>query len=365
MKKNNIIILLISALLIALAYFTISKARNSTLENEFLLNDTSNVEKIFLVNKKNQQVTLTRENGIWKLPNKEDAIQENVEILLTTMMMIDIRQPVSQSSFNTVVKQLATNSTKVEIYQKKFLVNFLGIKAFSRTVKTISFYVGSPTRDYKGTIMKSENSDDIYITYLPGFNGYLTERFSANYADWINHNIYKIPLRSINKVRVEFGESPEQSYEIQSIGNRKFDIIRLQDNSKQANYDTLRVLEELASFKSINFEALLDDMPASRIDSLQKLIPFKTISVTTLDQQTKTIRMYRRPNFDDKTDLSGKYFPYDMDRMYAFVDGIKNPVTVQYFVMDNISRPLNFILGLQNSKVSELKGFSVGNDPNQ
>jgi hypothetical protein len=364
MKRSNLIILLISALLIALAYFTLSGERNGTLKNDFLLSDTSNVEKMFLVNKENEQVTLTRENGIWVLPNGEEAIQENVMILLKTMMLIDIRQPVSKSSFNTVVKQLATNSTKVEIYQRIYTIDFLGIKLFPKLKNTKTFYVGDPTRDYKGTIMKMDNSDDIYITYLPGFNGYLSERFSASYADWVNHNVFKIPLRSIVKVRIDFGKSPEQSYEIQSIGNRKFDLIRLQDNSKITNYDTLRLLEELASFRNINFEALLDDMPSNKIDSLQKLIPIRTVSVTTLDQKTKSIRMYRRPNFDNKPDVTGLDFPYDMDRMYAFVDGIEHPVTVQYFVIDNISRPLSFILGQQQSKELELKGFSIGNAPN-
>lgn len=364
MKRSNILIILISVILIALAYFTISSQRKGTLDNDFLLSDTSNVEKMFLVNKQNEQVTLSRNNGVWELPNGEEAIQENVNILLKTLMLIDIRQPVSKASFNTIVKQLATNSTKVEIYQRVYFIDFLGIKAFPRLKKTKVFYVGSPTRDYKGTIMKMEDSDDIYITYLAGFNGYLTERFSANYSDWVSHSVYKIPLRSIVKVRVEFGKSPEQSYEIRSIGNRKFDLIKLQDNSKITNYDTLRLLEELAAFRKINFEAMLDNMPKEKIDSLQNIIPLRTVSVTTIDQNTKSIRMYRRPNFDNKSDVTGKAFPFDMNRMYAFVDGIENTVTVQYFVVDNISRPLSFILGQQNTNHSDFKGFRVGNSPN-
>ncbi len=360
MKKNNIIILAISTILIALAYFTISNKRNSTLENDFLLSDTSNVEKIFLVNKKNEQTTLTKKEGKWFLPNNEEAIQENVKIILKTLMMIDIRQPVSNASFNTIVKQLATHSTKVEIYQRKYAINFLGIKAFPHLKKTKAFYVGSPTRDYKGTIMKMEDSDDIYITYIPGFNGYLSERFSASYADWVNHIIYKTPLRSIVKVRIEFGKSPEQSYEIQNVGNRKYDVISLLNNSKQTNYDTLRLLEELASFRSINFETMLDNLSQDKIDSLEKIVPLRTISLTTIDQKTKTIRMWHRPNFSKKPDFNGKLFPYDMDRMYAIVDGLKSPVTVQFFVMDNVSRPLDFILGNQQPKINELKGINVG-----
>ncbi len=363
MKRSNIIIILIAAILLVIAFLTIKGERNGTLKNDFLLSDTSNVEKIFLVNKQNEQVSLTRKDGNWILPNGENAIQENVKIILKTLMLIDIRQPVSKSSFNTIVKQMATNSTKVEIYQKVYTINFLGLKLFPHLKKTKAFYVGGPTRDYKGTIMKMEDSDDIYITYLPGFNGYLSERFSASYSDWVNHNVFKIPLKSIVEVRIDFGHSPEESYKIVSLGNRKFDLIKLHDNSKVTNYDTLRLLEELASFRKINFETLLDDMPKSRIDSLHNLIPRRTVSVTTLDQRTKSIKMYHRPNFNNKPDFNGNVFDYDMDRMYAFVDGIENPVTVQYFVIDNISRPLSFILGQNKTNSADLKGFSIGNAP--
>ncbi len=359
MNKKTILIILISLILIVLAYFAVSRQANGTLENDFLLNDSSNVEKIFMVNKQNQHITLTKDGTIWKLDHKSDAIQENVKILLKTLLTIDIRRPVSKSAYNTVIKQLATHSVKVEIYQRKALINFMGFHAFPRLKKTKVFYVGSPTRDLKGTIMKMADSKDIYITYIPGFNGYLSERFSADYSDWVNHRIFKTPLRSIVQVKVEFGQTPDQSYEINSKGNRTFNVISLQNKQRLA-YDTSRVLEELAAFRSINYEALLDNMSQSKIDSLDQAVPLRTVTLTTLDQKSHRVRMYLRPNFTKKPDLNGKLFPYDVDRMYALVDGIKHPVSVQYFVVDNISRPLKFIIGKQKSKESQFKGFMVG-----
>ena len=359
MNKRTIYIIIITLLISALAIFTIMKKGGGYIYNDFLISDTSTVEKIFMVNKKSEQLTLSKKEGNWVLKDGELAIGENVNILLKTLMYIDIRRPVSKSSYNTVVKQLATNSVKVEIYQKAPLFTFLGIKAFVKTRKTKEFYVGSPTRDYKGTIMKMGDSEDIYITYLPGFKGYLTERFSANYSDWVNHNIFKIPIRSIVKVKVEFGQEPTQSYEIENIGNRNFNLISMHNGIQVANYDTLRLLETLSSFRSINFETLLDKMPQKRIDSLSNSIPYRSVSVTTIDQRVIRLRMYQRPNFDQKPDFKGNVFKHDMDRMYALVDGFAHPVTVQYFVVDKITRPLSFLLGMPMSN-SNYNGFQVG-----
>ncbi len=359
MNKKTKTSIFISIMVIIFAITAIVSQKSSTITNEFLLSDTSRVVKIFMVNKKNENVLLTKKGNTWYIDNKEKAITENVNIILKTLMYIEIRQPVSKSSYNTMIKQLATNSVKVEIYESGYIIDFAGIHLFPKIKKSKVFYVGSPTRNFKGTVMMTEGSNDIYITYLPGFNGYLTERFSANYADWVNHNIFKIPIRSILSVKVEFGLKPKQSYKIENIGNRKFNVIDLHTNNP-IPYDTTRVLQELASFKSINFEALLDDMPKHTLDSLNNSIPIRTVTVTTIDQQEIILKMYHRPNFTHKVDFDGNYFDYDMDRMYALSNILKHPVSVQFFVVDNISRTLNFIIGKEKLKTDGMKGYQIG-----
>ncbi len=345
MNKKTIFILLFSIIAVAVAIFSLKNKKSGTIENDFIVYDTSRVEQIFMVNKRNHQVTLTRKNNVWYVNGEDYAIGQNVDILLSTLMYIEVKTPVSRSARASYISKMATNSTKVEIYENAPLFTIFGIDILKSLRKTKVFYVGPPTRDYKGTVMKMEDSDDLYVTYLPGFNGYLSERFSANYADWLNHNVFKLPIRSINKVKVEFGETPNQSYEISSIGNKNFDIISLANGEKVQQYDTIRVLEELAYFRNVNFETLLDNMTDMRIDSLKASTPYITLSVTNVAQQTVKVRMYRRKNFTNKPDFDGKMFPYDVDRMYAIVDDFDYVVTVQYFVFDNITRPLDYLLG--------------------
>lgn len=345
MNRKTILLIILSIIIAAVAIFSLNNTKSGTITNDFLLYDTANVVQIFMADKLGNKVNLTKNNNIWYLDNGEAAIGQNVEILLNTLTLIEVKAPISKSGRSSYVSMLAAKSTKVEIYENSPLFNIFGINFITKKRKTKVFYVGTPTPDFKGTVMKMEDSDELYITYIPGFNGYLTERFSANYSDWLNHSIFKLPIKSINKVSVEFGETPEQSYTINSIGNRNYDLIHSTNNNKLHNYDTTRVLEMLASFRNINFESLLDDMSKKRQDSLLALNPYITLSVTNVAQQTKNIKLYRRNNFTDKPNFNGEVFEYDVDRMYAFIDGFEFPVTVQYFVFDNITRPLDFLMG--------------------
>ncbi|MCK5846292.1 MAG: hypothetical protein KAG84_02555 [Bacteroidales bacterium] len=345
MIKKTIFILAFSAIAIVIAIISINNDKSSTISNDFILYDTASVEQIFMVNKQEQHVSLEKRNNIWYVNGDNIAIGENVDILLRTLMYIEVKTPVSKSARNSYISKMATNSTKVEIYGNEPLFKIFGIDFFKSKRKILVFYVGPPTRNHKGTIMKMEDSDELYVTYLPGFNGYLSERFSANFADWLNHNIFKLPIKSIVSVKVEFGENPNQSYIINSIGNRNYNLTALSSNKKVHNYDTVRVLQELAFFRNVNFETLLDNIPQQRYDSLQSNAPYITLSVTNIAQQVTKVRMYRRNNFTNKPDFNGEVISYDVDRMYALVDGFDYVVTVQYFVFDNITRPLDYLLG--------------------
>ena len=345
MNRKTLLTIIISISIVIFAVYSLMNKKSGTISNDFLLYDTSQVVEIFMVDKQNNSIKLSKKNNIWLLNDNEPAIGPNVDILLRTLTLIEIKAPVSKSARNSYISSMATNSTKVEIYENAPLFTIFGAELFNKKRKTKVFYVGRPTPNYKGTVMKMADSDDLYITYIPGFNGYLTERFSANYADWINHNVFKLPIKSINTVKVEFGQEPSQSYVIKSIGNRSFNLISLYNNQKVPSYDTTRVLELLASFRNVNFETLLDDMKKTTIDSLNSLTPYITLSVTNIAQQTITTKLYRRNNFSNKPDFKGTIYEYDVDRMYAFIDGFKHPVTVQYFVFDNITRPFDFLIG--------------------
>jgi hypothetical protein len=326
----------------------LTEQNNSTIENHFVIYDTATVQRIFLADKQNNTIDLQRKNGVWTLNGTEKPIIDNINIILKTLHSIEVLNPVAKSAYNNGITQLASNSVKVEIYQTKYRIDFAGIKLFKHIAKTKVFYVGGPTANNMGTLMKSDDDDELYITHIPGFRGYLTERFKAKTSEWLSHEVFSYTIMDIQKLRVEFPQKPQESYEIINEGGRTFKLIQLMNSHEVTPFDTLRVLEELASFSKVNYEMLYDNISETRIDSIKQVLPARIVTVTTKLGKKKALSMYYRPNFDKREDMNGKLFEHDMDRMYAFIDDKRDAVSVQFFVIDNISRPLSFLV---NSKI--------------
>jgi len=119
-------------------------------------------------------------------------------------------------------------------------------------------------------------------------------------------------------------------------------FISLADNQQVPMFDTLKVMNFLASFRNINFEALLNDMETHRKDSILATTPYCIISLTDTNHTTQIIKTYRKGASPGEMDDFGKPAPYDMDRLYALVNDGKDFTSIQYFVFDKILRPKSF-----------------------
>ena len=231
MKRNIWIILFLVIIVGALAFWFSVKSSRSTLNNHFVVYDTAAVCKIFMADKNNNTILLdrTEERG-WRINDSLFPIKENVNLILETLYNIQIKYPVSKSAEATAIKRLATTHVKVEVYAKKALIELFGQAFFTRERLTNVFYVGGPTTDNLGTIMKSEEDDQVYVTYIPGFRGYLSERFSPKIADWRSHLIFSYLVSEIESVRVDFPNQMHESYEIINNHNRTFSLNNIYDN---------------------------------------------------------------------------------------------------------------------------------------
>lgn len=344
MKIKKIIGLAVAVLTLGVAVFLLLNRGKSTLLNEFVISDTSSVTKIFLSDKNNNSVTITRNpEGVWMLNNGKPAIAENVDLILKTLLEIDIKYPISDAGYNTAVQRLATQSTKVEVYQKEPLIEVFGVKLFTSEKLTKVFYVGGPTQDNLGTLMKTGEGDKIYVTQLPGLKGYLTERFSPKIADWQDHTICEFLVSQIKEVKIDNIGSPDESFMISNNDDRTFKITRLSDNALIADYDTVKLLRVISSFNKVSYEALLDALTKESRDSIAKTIPFAIVTIYPKVGKELQMKLHRRPNKDLMMDVNGVPFAYDMDRCYAFVTGVDHPVLMQYFITDGFVKKLSFL----------------------
>ncbi|MCX6267914.1 MAG: hypothetical protein NTW16_11235 [Bacteroidetes bacterium] len=354
MKKNRtifIVFILLAAIALTL-WLTQSTTTFKRSMSDFKLNDSSNVTRIFIADKNNNTVTLVRKApDAWVVNEKYPAQKQSVDLLLKTMVELEVGQPVGNAAHNNIVKELAVNAVKVEIYQQVYRIDLFGIIRWFRHEKlTKVYYVGGATQSNQGCFMLMQNSSQPFIVFLPGFRGFVSPRYSPIEKYWRDYNVFKTAIPEIAKVRVEIPETPDYSYEVRNNGHNKFSLVSLSDNREMVNYDTLKLLNFLSGFRNLNYEALLNDMDKSRKDSILKSQPFIIITLTDTAGVSKKITTYHKQGPDGQTDPNGTPLPYDLDRLYASVNDGRDFTIIQYFAFDKVLRPRPFFMKEAASK---------------
>jgi len=348
MKKNRFIIIIV-LILLSLALFLVLKPRSGTYGRglqDFAISDTSNVTKIFLSDKQNRSITLTRVNeGSWRLNEKYSARKDGIDILLKTMLNLSVNSPVAKAARNNIIRMLAAKSVKVEVYQRVYRIDLFGrLQLFSHEKLTKTYYVGDVAQDNIGTFMIIEGSDEPFTTYLPGFRGFVSSRYTTLEEDWREHIIFHHRLPDIANINVAFGDIPEWSFEIDNPDNHGFKLKSTFSNQSVIDFDTTKIIEFLGSFANVRFEAFLNDLDKSKRDSITSSKPFYNILLTDRMGKTQTITTFKKLIGPDKKDAGGNLVNYDRERMYALVNDNKDLVLVQFFVFDRILKPLPFFL---------------------
>ncbi|HBF87682.1 MAG TPA: hypothetical protein DDX39_03485 [Bacteroidales bacterium] len=326
MKKyrTGIVILILLSITAGIIFFTQNKSSIKKDLRDFAVEDTSSIDKIFMVDKTNQQVLLERINGVWMVNGKYAARKDAIDILLKTINRIDVKSPVPNSAFENVVKSLATLSTKVEIYQNNEL--------------TKTYYVGGATRDNQGTYMMLEDSSTPFIVTIQGFNGYLSTRYFLDEVLWRNTTIFNYRFEDIASITLEHPMEPEKSFKITRVDENNYVLEKFKENII-ANFDTIRAKEYFSYYKRINFEALIPNMEKKKQDSLNAATPKYIFTVEEVSGIKKQFKAYLRKG-NGLISESGKPFEYDPDKMYGVFENGEFTL-IQYHVFDPLLKEYN------------------------
>ncbi|MCX6281835.1 MAG: DUF4340 domain-containing protein [Bacteroidetes bacterium] len=342
MKKNKYIIILVVLLAVVALVLVLTNSTTTFRRSmsDFAVADTSTVTKIFMSDKNNNSVKLSRkETGSWVLNDSYQALKFNIDLMLKTMTDIQVKAPVALAAHNTIVKHLAVNGVKVEIYQMVYRVDFMGIRWFPHEKLTKVYYIGGATPDNQACYALMENSEEPYVIYLPGLRGFVTPRYSTIERYWRDLSVFRYNIEDISSVKLEVPETPEYSFEVRLDRGRLKSFLSLSDNKPMPDLDTLKVLNFLSGFRNVNFEAFLNDMDKHTKDSVLASKPFIIITLSDTLNKTKIVKTYHKPNLFGQKDFTGRILPYDPDRLYALVNGGKDFVLIQYFSFNKILRP--------------------------
>ncbi len=329
MKKNKsllITFIVVVVLAIIAIVFFVDRTGNTTVSENFAVEDTLSVDMIFLADKFGSEVTLERKDGYWSVNNSYVAREDLINVLLKTIKEVKVKSPVPKSQFDTQVRNLSTRSIKVEIYQDGDL---------ERT-----YYVGGATKDQQGTYMLMEGSAAPFITYLERMSGYLTPRYCMDENLWRDQTIFKYKFDDIKEIVVEFPTSNDKSVRVKNNGDNTFEVSSLMTSEVLLDYDIVAVKEFIAHYKSVKSESVILDAELTKEerDSIVTNTPLHIISVKDIDGITKSLKIFKRKN-SSLLDEEGNLFDFDPDRAYAYIDD-KDIVKIQYMVFDPLVKEL-------------------------
>jgi hypothetical protein len=355
MKKRNLI-LIAAALLIALAaeIVALRGSKKATFEQNYHIEDIDSVTRIFLADKQDNQVLLSRVgDSTWIVDNQYPANQPLIDLLLETLNTMRIRQQVNRAAVPTINKDLAAHAIKVEVYQRKPFINWFGgrLKLFPHEKLSATYFVGRETQDMMASYMYRKGDKTPYVIHIPGFRGFPTPRFVSDPLKWCSHTIVDLDANAIERIELEIPADQSESFAVVNNG-AGFDF--MVGGSKVPAFDTLRVAALISSFTWLNFDEFASIVPNSNDSSLVGM-PRTILRITDTAGTTREVRTYiKYTNPDDMAIVpdEGMYETFDVNRLYAIVDNT-DTVLIQYHVFDNILQPARYFLGADNKTLME------------
>jgi len=330
--NRNLKILLILVAVAAVAYFIISRKPWSTLKpelKEFAIKDTASVTKFFLADRRGGQVLVAKnEKGVWMVNNTFKADMIKVNLMLTTMHDVTVRNPISEKEFNTVIGTLATEGIKAEFYSG------------DKIVKTI--YVGPASADQAGTFMMIEGSSAPFVTHIDGFVGYLTPRFYTNPIKWKDKGVFTLDPKEIQLISVGYPHDPAQSFVVEN-GNTPV-VKSVTPDVKEIPTDVNFVKYYVGGFNNLYFEGYDENISSAKADSIKKAMPYCIVEVKKTDGSQIRLQVnYKEVGDHTKIlyDKEGKLLPYDTEKYYAFLNDEKDVVYIQQYNFGRIFKTLN------------------------
>jgi hypothetical protein len=310
MAKKNYIYILILIVLVALSIYFLTNNRESSIDSikkDFSIEDTASVTKIFIAQKNGKTIKVERQkDNSWLVNGKFKARRELIKVVLETLKQMKIKSPVNRPMREGVMKDLATSSTKVEVYSG------------DKKLKTL--YVGPSTIDGLGTFMLLEGSGEPFITHIPGFDGYLSTRFTTDELIWKDREVFRFVPPRIDLIKIDYPNDQKGSFELK-IENINY--ARLINGAGEVAKDNINgefLRQYLGLYQDVQYESLIS-LRKSQQDSV--LYPGNllcTITVYDKEGNKKSARLYQRFYNGLEFVQSGNEAEYDTERIFVLTD---------------------------------------------
>lgn len=334
--KNWIYVVIVLLLGAIAFYFFWQQAQDDKTPKDqaFAIASADDITKIFLADKYNRRVKLTRQDDkTWMVNDKYEVMPVKIDVLLRTMERLRVDMGIPQPRWDNVIKELAVSGIKAEIYKNGEPDPF----------KT--YIMGSTVTNGNGNYaLLFENGKPMekpYIVSLPGLIGDLSVRYILDEKEWRDTKVFRYEIDDISAVKVDYTYSPENSYELVVHSRDSFIVNPLGDAVPITgkSLSVASISKYLSFFESLNAEAFENEFPGK--DSVLSTEPLVTITVTDTDGDVEQLVMYRMGisrRSKMQFDPYGNELEYDRDRFYAIFNNGQDFGIVQDFVFGKVLR---------------------------
>ncbi|MCI1754224.1 MAG: hypothetical protein LKM36_15585 [Flavobacteriales bacterium] len=339
MKKRTLLLVVLLTLG-AVAWWLWKNNTGNTLAGpltDFAIQDTASVDRIYIADKVGgvsdlRRATLPSGEPGWTV-NGIPAKTFQVELLLRTFKLVELRAPVPKSAEENVLRVMAGTARKVEIYQGK-------------DTPAKIWWVGQSTQDHFGTYMVLEipgtgRSNVPFSMGMSGFNGVLNNRFSTDLDSWRSSVVTRYPdLAKVQRLQVEHPAQPDQGFVITNAN----DQMGLQDlQGDPLTMDSVRVRDAMLALRTGSFENIERELSKEARDSVMHSTPLHILTVTS-DRGVQRVPFWKKAPRSGERNMELELITEDRDRMYALVNDT-SLVVVQRFWFDRILRAKDQLKG--------------------
>jgi len=293
---NRTVILLILFLALGFgSYLLLQKEEpNGTFDHsydtDFTVDNKDDVYKIFIADRKGNQNTLLRKGDHWENPEGQRIRKYPIDFILRVLTEVEHKYLLSAPEAKNIVQSFASNSIKVEVYDKS-------------DANMLTFYIGPNSRDHEGSYMIKEGSNNPQIMNIPGFVGELRTMFELKGDDWRDRSIVRYDSDNIESIEVVYPKQKNKSFRLEQK-NGATQITPLDQFTKvlpgKPNESVIGAY--LTEFEHKIAEDFSNDM--HNPDSVMARVPFAHFKINTKDGQEQKIKFI--VVVTDQVDENGK-----------------------------------------------------------
>lgn len=333
MNKTRIYLAIIALLLVVIGIFVWQDQQKKKVpkDKDFAVDDRSEIHKIFLADKNERTITLTRNEDGWIVNGKHPVMPAKIDLILNTLEALRVEMPTPKPAWNNVIKDLAVKSTKVELFHKNEADPFK------------SFYIGGAVRNdfgnYMLMILNGKSAETPYIVSEPGFIGDLGVRFLLNEKDWRDTKVFNHTEDEISQITVDYEHHPEWSFVLKVNGENDYQLTGLDGQYTAQDKDLYLpgVTKYLSKFTKLNIEAFENDFVYK--DSVSAGEPLVTITLVDKDKRASELVLLpmganRRTKM--QFDEYGNEMEFDSDRFYCLINDRNDFGIAQQYVFGKI-----------------------------